>query len=74
MSLCLTHEELVEVTKKTKYSAQFRALRKMGIDSKPRADGSPLVDRAVYDEWARGGSVRANRKIVEEKTQPRWDA
>lgn len=72
MSICLTHEEIVEVTDKIKYSAQIRVLRALGIESRQRPDGSIIVDRAHYAEWARG-TVGAQRK-TQEKTQPRWDA
>lgn len=72
MSLCLTHDEIKEITGKTKYSAQQRVLRAMGIDSKPRPDGTILVDRAVYNDWARGS--HGARQQHEEKTQPRWDS
>lgn len=71
MSLCLSPDEIKEVTGKTKYSAQQRVLRALGIESKLRPDGSVLVDRVHYEEAVRG--VSKARK-VEEKTQPRWDA
>ena len=72
MSLCLTHEEIREVTGKDRYSAQIKALRAMGIESKPRPDGSILVDRAYYNDWVRGRAGKDRR--AQEKTEPRWDA
>ena len=72
MSLCLAPEEIEEITQKTRYSAQQKVLRAMGIESKRRPDGSVLVDRALYGEWARGEVGKDRREQV--KTQPRWDA
>jgi len=72
MSLCLTPEEIKEITQKRRYSAQDRVLRAMGIESKRRPDGSVLVDRAHYNEWARG-KVGKDRR-AQEKSGPRWDA
>ena len=77
MSLCLTYEEIKEVTGKAKYSAQFRALQLMGIDSTLRPDGTVLVDREIYDEWKRGnsGGGRARRSIQSDrKTYPNWNS
>ena len=71
VSLCLTHEEIVEVTLKHRYSAQLRVLRALGLEAKPRPDGTVLVDRAVYEEWVRGGA-RKQRK-TQEKTEPIWN-
>jgi hypothetical protein len=72
MSLCLTPEEIEEITQKKRYSAQRRVLRALGLDFKPRPDGSALVDRGIYEEW-RGGGRRRQVIPDEEKTQPRWD-
>lgn len=71
MSICLTPEEIQEITLKSRYSAQVRVLRAMGIESKQRPDGSILVDRAHYNEWARGKAGK-DRK-ARERTEPRWD-
>jgi hypothetical protein len=71
MSLCLTQEEIEEITQKKRYSAQQRVLRAMGLESKARPDGSVFVDRTHYEEWARGTSHRERK--AEEKTQPRWE-
>jgi hypothetical protein len=75
MTLCLTAEEIEAVTDKKWHSAQLRVLRAPGIEAKPRPDGSILVDRAVYDEWARGDSRdrRSHRSDASErKTYPVW--
>lgn len=47
MSLCLTSEELFQITHKRRPSAQIRELAKNGFDFRVRADGTPLVLR----EW-----------------------
>lgn len=43
MSVCLTYEEIVEITGKVRPSAQARVLRAMGIDHIIRPDGSVFV-------------------------------
>ena len=58
MSLCLTEDELVELTGKRKCGAQVKALRTMGIDHKVRGDGSPVVLRA-HVERLFGGMASA---------------
>jgi len=42
-SLCLTEDELKELTGRVQHSAQHRALQAMGIPSKIRPDGSVAV-------------------------------
>lgn len=69
--LCLTHEELVDLTGKQRYSAQRRALRAMGIEHRSRPDGSVAVDRAYYETLTSGGLQV--KRLSQEKTQPRWD-
>ena len=72
MSLCLSPEEIEEITQKKRYSAQQRVLRAMGLESKRRPDGSVLVDRAHYKDWVRGEVGKGHQ--AQEKTEPRWDA
>lgn len=49
MLIC-TPEDLEQITGKTKYKAQLRALREMGIPHMARStDGSPLVAVAVVE-------------------------
>jgi len=48
MRLHLTDDEIQEITGKTRWSAQVRALRQLGLDVKPRLDGKPLVVRQHY--------------------------
>lgn len=46
----LTPEELVELTHRTRYGAQVRMLRAMGIEHRQRADGSVVVVRAHVEQ------------------------
>ena len=71
MSLCLTHEEIKELTEKSKYSAQRRVLRALGLDFKPRTDGTDFVDRSIYEMWLNGGR-RKKSPSEDEMTQPKW--
>ena len=49
MLIC-TPEDLEQITGKTKFKAQLRALREMGIPHMARStDGSPLVSVAVVE-------------------------
>jgi hypothetical protein len=72
MIICLTHDEIKEITKKTYYSAQQRVLRAMGIESRRRPDRSVFVDRRHYEAWANGTLGKKGK--TEEKTQPKWAA
>lgn len=72
MSLCLTPQEIQELTEKTHHSAQLRVLRALGIEARPRPDGTVLVDRAVYDEWSGRNKIGKTRK-TQEKTEPIWN-
>lgn len=45
-SMFLTDEEIADLTKKQRHSAQVRVLRGMGIEHKIRPDGSIVVLRA----------------------------
>lgn len=42
----LTPEEVAELTARTRWSAQCRALAVMGVPFRPNAVGRPLVERA----------------------------
>jgi hypothetical protein len=46
----LTDEELVQLTKKKRPSAQARVLCHLGIEARPRPDGTLVVSRARRDE------------------------
>lgn len=66
----LTKEELREMTLRTQYAAQVRALRAMGITFKIRADGSVAVLRAhVEEEFGGRGTVKAKT----DEFQPNWE-
>ena len=49
----LDEDQVVELTKKRRHDAQARALRFMGIEFKPRPDGSLAVLRARGLSWGR---------------------
>ena len=66
----LTKEELRELTKRTRSSAQILVLRFMGIEHRMRPDGSVVVLRA-HVEHLLGGI--ADAKVLRE-TQPDWSA
>ncbi len=46
MPICLTKQEIKEITGRHQYSAQGRELAKMGIEYRIRCDGSLMVLRA----------------------------
>lgn len=68
MSLCLTPEELWELTHKKKYAAQERALRMMGLDCKRRPDGTVAVDRERYQKW-----MGRDQSSKPRRWEPNWD-
>lgn len=47
--ICLTKEEISDITKRTKFGAQSRVLAMMGINYILRPDGSPMVLRAEVE-------------------------
>lgn len=49
MSICLTSDELSELTGRVRPSAQAKALNAMGIDHMVRPDGSLAVYRSVIE-------------------------
>jgi len=64
--LCLTQDEVAQLTGRTRPSAQRRALRHMAIDHKQRPDGSVVVLRSALD------GVPAIGHAVG-RTEPNWD-
>ena len=68
----LTDDELRELTKRQRPSAQRRVLRSMGIESKLRADGSLVVLRAHHDA-VMSGETGAKKKPKRE-VEPNWEA
>lgn len=65
MTLTLSHSELIELTHRTKYSAQRRALNMMQIDFKVRPDGTIAVFRDSYN------AVQARKQ---KRVEPNWGA
>lgn len=67
--VCLSPNELIELTGKKKYSAQIRALRFMAIDHKTRPDGSIVVLRSqiIAASTEASAAMKANRRI-----EPNW--
>jgi len=63
--LWLTAAEVEELTSKKRWTAQCRALAKLGVPFEPNAVGRPLVSRARY---APESSRPKARK------EPNWDA
>lgn len=61
----LSPEEVEELTAKTRWSAQCRALAAMGVPFTPNAVGRPLVERAAVCKEATKPRV---------KKQPNWSA
>lgn len=49
MTLACTKQELIEITGKVRPSAQARVLRFMGIDHRPRPNGTLFVHRKLVD-------------------------
>lgn len=45
MSICLSDEEIRELTRKRQHGAQARELHRLGIPCRPRSDGSLIVLR-----------------------------
>jgi hypothetical protein len=68
-SLTLTDAELEDLTRKKRPSAQARALRFMGIEHRPRPDGSVAVDRSHYEEVMCG---RRTRKTTPKRFEINW--
>lgn len=48
--ITLTTAEIEEITGKTRYAAQIRALARLHIPVKPRTDGSPCVFRTAASQ------------------------
>lgn len=47
MDTWLTPDEVIELTARTRWSAQCRALAAMGVPFRPNAVGRPLVERSA---------------------------
>jgi hypothetical protein len=64
--ICLSPDEVSQLTGKRRYAAQLRALRYMGIDHKQRPDGSVVVLRALL-------GVPSLSRGAAKRTSPNWD-
>jgi hypothetical protein len=70
--LTLTAEELEDLTRKRRPSAQARVLNGMGIEFKYRGDGSLAVDREHYEQIMGGGTPKRKR-APKPPPQINWD-
>lgn len=71
MTMFLTKDELKELTGHVRAHAQAKELDKMGIEYKPRGDGSLAVLRShVEKEFGLLQQKPANKKSF----QPNWEA
>ena len=66
-TVCLTDDELTQLTGKTRPSAQVKALRYMAIDHKRRPDGSIVVLRNQLGDPCSGNTATMKR------TEPNWN-
>jgi hypothetical protein len=65
--LWLTPEEVRELTDRERWTAQCRALAKMGVPFTPNAVGRPLVERAAV--CSKPAAPKPRRKA-----EPNWSA
>jgi hypothetical protein len=68
-SLCLSEDELYELTHRKRFSAQMRALNSMGIESRARPDRTLAVYRA-HAEAVLSGGVHLHRTA--QSAEPNW--
>jgi len=65
MSLCLTKEELQELTGLKRFAAQFRWLSQQGFVVRQRGDGMPVISRQHF-ESVMGGVLTSSRSKSQE--------
>ena len=70
MSICLTDEEIAEVTGRKHRDAQRTGLARLGIEHLVRPDGSLVVSREHFEEVL-GGKKRSK---APPEYEPDWDA
>lgn len=63
MSICLSPEELVELTQKTTHAAQVRELIHLGIPYKARRDGTLLVLRIHIEATQDSGPAKPQLRL-----------
>lgn len=61
----LTPDEVIELTARTRWTAQCRKLAEMGVPFRPNAVGRPLVERAAV--------LAKPRSTGRRTTVPRWE-
>lgn len=61
LPLCLTKEEIRELTQKVRYAAQARTLSEMGVHHTLRPDGSPVVLHSTLTELMGAPKRRPNQ-------------
>lgn len=66
----LEEKEIIELTHKSRFSAQVTALRRMGIEHRVRPDGSLAVLRSHIENLLDGKTLENVRIEI----QPNWDA
>jgi len=66
----LTEKEVIALTDKERHDAQARALRYLGIDFRPRADGSLVILRSHVEKML-GGVMEKNVRV---RNEPNWNA
>ncbi len=60
----LNPNEIEQITAKVRWSAQCRALARMGVPFEPNAVGRPLVERAAY--------FKHDKTIARKAAEPDW--
>ena len=65
MNLCLTKEELQELTGLKRFAAQFRWLSQQGFIVRQRGDGMPIISRQHF-ESVMGGVLTSNKSKSQE--------
>ena len=70
--MILSQKELIELTGRTRKNAQVRALRFMGIEHRPRPDGSVAVSRSHVEHTLSG---QPDDKLAKKSSvEPNWSA
>ena len=63
INLCLTKEELQEITGLKRFAAQFRWLSQQGFIVRKRGDGMPIVSRQHFESMMGGILPLAKSKL-----------
>ena len=61
----LTTQEIIDITGRSKPSAQIRWLQRLGFTVLQRADGKPLISRAHFEFKMGGTSDRSKAQTYE---------